>query len=81
MVQDGVRAPERKGGTSPINIYIYKEECLFVSLSVLYAFGLCKRWRHQTFHGTPLGLEEGREGVSATIGVGEGGLCEISPRS
>ena len=43
MVQDGVRAPERKGETSPINIYIYKEECLFVSLSVLYAFGLCKR--------------------------------------
>ena len=51
-------------------IYIYKEECLSVCLSVRYAFSPCNSYRHQTFHGTPLGPEEGREEVGAVQGEG-----------
>jgi hypothetical protein len=35
----------------------------------------------QTFHGTPLGPEEGRDGIGAAQGVEEGGLGGISPSS
>jgi hypothetical protein len=93
-----------------------------VCLSVRYAFSPCNSYRHQTFHNTSLGPEEGRHGVGITkkgqegvpewnfthviflllnvtklstilpqvqrkierrltrpLGVGEGGLGEISP--
>ena len=49
-----------------IDIYIYEEECLSVCLSVRYAFGPCNSYRHQTFHDTSLGPEEGRHGVGIT---------------
>ena len=42
------------------SIYIKKKVCLFVCLSVLYAFSLCNSYRHQTFQEPSLGLEEGR---------------------
>jgi hypothetical protein len=47
-------------------IYIYKEECLFVCLSVRYAFSPCNSYRHQTFHDISLGPEEGRHVVGIT---------------
>ena len=47
-----------------LSIYIYKEQCL----SVRYAFSLCDSQRHQTFHDTTLGPEEGQE----RIGVAKG---------
>jgi hypothetical protein len=63
------------------SIYVYKEECLFVYLSVRYAFSPCNSYRHQTFHDTSLGPEEGRYGVGITKKGQEGGyLGEISPR-
>ena len=48
-----------------VSIYIYKEECL----SVRYAFSPCDSYRHQTFHGSPLGPRAGQEGVGTTNGV------------
>jgi hypothetical protein len=45
---------------------------MFVCLSVRYAFSPCNNYGDQTFHGTPIGPEEDREGVSATES-GEGG--------
>ncbi len=60
------------------SIYIYKEECLFVCLSVClsvrYAFRPCNSYRHQTFHDTSLGPEEGRHGVGITKKGQEGGI-------
>ncbi len=41
-----------------------------VCLFVLYAFGPCNSWLHETFHGTPLGPEEDQDGVDATQGGG-----------
>jgi hypothetical protein len=49
-------------------IYIYKEERLFVCLFVLYAFSPCDSYDHQTFHSASLGPKEGRRGVGMVIG-------------
>ncbi len=40
---------------------------------VIYAFGPCNSWLHETFHRTPLGPEEGRDGVDVTQEVVEVG--------
>jgi hypothetical protein len=48
------------------SIYIKKKVCLFVCLFVRYAFSPCNSYRHQTFHDTSLGPEEGRHGVGIT---------------
>jgi hypothetical protein len=59
------------------SIYIKKNVCLFVR----YAFSPCNSYRHQTFHDTSLGPEEGRHGVGITKKGQEGGyLGEIPPR-
>ena len=41
---------------------------MFVCLSVLYAFSPCNTYGHQTFHGPPLGPEEGRQGIDTING-------------
>ncbi len=51
-----------------------------VCLFVCYAFSPCNSYRHQTFHDTSLGPEEGRHGVGITKKVQEGCLGEIPPR-
>ena len=51
------------------SIYIKKNVCL----SVRYAFSPCNSYRHQTFHDTSLGPEEGRHGVGITKKGQEGG--------
>ncbi len=48
------------------SIYVKKNVCLSVCLSVRYAFRSCNSYRHQTFHDTSLGPEEGRDGVGIT---------------
>jgi hypothetical protein len=45
---------------SLLSIYIYKEECLSVCLSVIYAFRPGKRQFSQTLHGIPLRPGEGQ---------------------
>ncbi len=57
-----------------LSIYIKKKVCVFVCYLCI---GPCKSERHQTFHGTPLGPEEGREGVSATNE--DGGWAKFHP--
>jgi hypothetical protein len=61
------------------SIYIYKEECLSVCLSVLYAFSPCNSYDHQTFHDASLGPKEGRRGVGMVIGVCGGGWVRFHP--
>jgi hypothetical protein len=57
------------------SIYIYKEECLSVCLSVRYVFSPYNIQRHQTFHDASLGPGKGRDGVRAPEEWG----WEISP--
>jgi hypothetical protein len=51
-----------------VDLYIQRRMFVyfFVCLFFLYAFGPCNSERHQNFHGTPLGPEEGQDGVGAT---------------
>jgi hypothetical protein len=46
----------------------------FICLFVRYAFSPCNSYRHQTFHNTSLGPEEGRHGVGITKKGQEGGI-------
>jgi hypothetical protein len=49
-----------------VSIYIKKNVCLSVCLFVRYASSPCNSYRHQTFHDTSLGPEEGWHGVGIT---------------
>ncbi len=52
---------------------IYKEQCLFVCPFIRYAFSPCNSYRHQTFHDTSLGPEEGPHGIGITKKGHKGG--------
>ncbi len=43
-------------------------------MSIRYAFSLCNGYRHQTFHDTSLGPDEGRHGVGITKKGQEGSM-------
>jgi hypothetical protein len=60
---------------SPSPIFKKMLEIFEFFKSFLYAFGSCKSYRHQIFHGIPLGPEEGREGIRAP----EGGVGDLLP--
>ncbi len=63
---------------SPL-VYIYKEECLYVCLSVRYVFSPRKSYRHQTFHGASPSPEDGHRGVTLPVGVGVGVGVKFHP--
>ncbi len=52
---------------------------MFVCSFVLYAFGPCNSYHHQTFHDARLGPKEGRRGVKISNRGGEGGWVRFHP--